>query len=55
MEKGNEVMQIPKTTILRKNKSPLTRSSTRKNISYVHSHLAAIEKPHTSLGKGEKL
>jgi hypothetical protein len=54
ISKEREVMQSPKTTVLTKPKSPLTRSSSRKMSSYVQGQPATVEKPHTSPEEGEK-
>jgi hypothetical protein len=54
ISKGREVMQIPKTTVLAKPTTPLTRSSAKKVSLDAQDQPVEIEKPHTSPGEGEK-
>jgi hypothetical protein len=54
ISKGKGVLQSPKITVSVKPSTPVTRSSARKKSADVQGQPAAIERPHTSPGEGEK-
>jgi hypothetical protein len=54
ISKGKGVLQSPEIAITIKPSTPVTRSSARKKGADVQGQHAAMERPHTSPGEGEK-